>query len=170
MVKKQDNFLPPSEAPQTGDLAKSSIFDSLPERQGMAAAKPTDTTDPRLDPSLMAAKLDPNPSARRRWERKMVIRGVRQRGRITRATQILRTEREHVSKSPMLMTSIKKLGPLARQIAGKSVEDAIVQMRFSNKMVAKDVLKQLEIARNEAIVMRGMGLGKVGNRGREGKG
>ena len=61
----------------------------------------------------------------------------------------------------MYYTSIKKLGPLARQIAGKSVDDAIVQMRFSKKKVAADVLKHLEYARDEAIVKRGMGLGGV---------
>ncbi|KAF2215865.1 hypothetical protein CERZMDRAFT_90014 [Cercospora zeae-maydis SCOH1-5] len=50
---------------------------------------------------------------------------------------------------------------IARQIAGKTIEDAIVQMRFSKKKIAQDVLKQLEQARDEAIVMRGMGLGKL---------
>lgn len=61
----------------------------------------------------------------------------------------------------MLKTSVKKLSPLARQIAGKSVEDAIVQMRFSKKLAAREVLKHLEYARDQAIVRRGMGLGRV---------
>jgi len=50
---------------------------------------------------------------------------------------------------------------LARQISGKTLEDAITQMRFSKKRVAQEVLKQLEYARDEAVVMRGMGLGAV---------
>jgi ribosomal protein L22 len=60
-----------------------------------------------------------------------------------------------------MKTSTKKLGMLARQIAGKPIEDAIVQMRFSKKLVAQDLMKQLEYSRDLAIVNRGMGLGKV---------
>jgi len=74
---------------------------------------------------------------------------------------LLRTERSSVSKSHFLETSIKKLGPLARQIAGKPIEDAIMQMRFSKKKVAGEVLKHLRYARDEAVVRRGMGLGAV---------
>ncbi|KAK6607976.1 hypothetical protein H4I96_04211 [Botrytis cinerea] len=72
-----------------------------------------------------------------------------------------RTERVLLSKSHDFKTSVKKLVPLAKQIAGKTVEDAIIQMRFSKKKVAKDVKEHLEHARNEAILKRGMGLGKV---------
>ena len=53
---------------------------------------------------------------------------------------------------------MKKLAPLARQIAGKSIEEAILQMRFSPKKAARDVKQHLITARNEAIVARGMGL------------
>ena len=35
-------------------------------------------------------------------------------------------------------------------------------MRFSKKLVAQDVKAHLEAARDEAVVMRGMGLGQVG--------
>ena len=91
----------------------------------------------------------------------MVIRSIRSRNRLSKTQKILRTERSSLSKSHMFKTSVKKLGPLARQIAGKPIEDAIVQMRFSLKKVARDVLKHLEYARDEAIVRRGMGLGKV---------
>lgn len=80
---------------------------------------------------------------------------------MTKTVKIARTERSLLSKSHMLKTSVKKLGPLARQIAGKPIEDAIVQMRFSKKKAAADVMKLLEYARDEAIVKRGMGLGKV---------
>lgn len=91
----------------------------------------------------------------------MAIRGIRSRHRMTKTVKIARTERSSFSKSHMLKTSVKKLGPLARQIAGKSIEDAIVQMRFSKKKAAADVKKLLEYARDEAIVKRGMGLGQV---------
>lgn len=111
------------------------------------------------DLSVMAAALDPDPRARRRWERKMVMRDVRRGGRLSKPQLIKRTEREITSKSPMLKTSTKKLGMLARQIAGKPIEEAIVQMRFSKKKAAKDIRKHLEYARDEAIVKRGMGLG-----------
>lgn len=73
----------------------------------------------------------------------------------------MRTERVSLAKSPFIKTSIKKLYPLARQIAGKPIEEAIVQMRFSKKKAAVDVKKHLEYARDEAIVKRGMGLGVV---------
>ncbi len=98
----------------------------------------------------------------------MVIREIQRRGRLSKPMQIKRTERQSLSKSEMLKTSVKKLGPLARQIAGKSVEDAIVQMRFSAKKAAKDVKEHLEFARNEAVVRRGMGLGEPeGTKGKE---
>lgn len=38
----------------------------------------------------------------------------------------------------------------------------MIQMRFSKKKAAGDILKHLEYARDQAVVMRGMGLGKVG--------
>jgi ribosomal protein L22 len=72
--------------------------------------------------------------------------------------QIERTERSHLSKSHFFKTSMKKLAPLARQISGKSIDEAILQMRFSKKKAAIDVRKHLIQARDEAIVIRGMGL------------
>jgi ribosomal protein L22 len=148
-----------------GDLAPSSIFEDekiagpkpVPEQSG----KRNKTTGVR-DPAIMAAALDPDPASRVRWERKMVIREIHKRGRLSRSQLIKRQERELLSKSHNIKTSVKKLGPLARQIAGKSVEEAIVQMRFSKKKAAIEVRKQLEHARNEAIVRRGMGLGLLG--------
>jgi ribosomal protein L22 len=148
--------------PARGGLASSSIF----EDEEIAGPKPAARKDDRKaqravarDPAIMAAALDPDPISRVRWERKMVIRDVRKRGRLTRTQVIKRQEREILSKSHNFKTSVKKLGPLARQIAGKSVEEAIVQMRFSKKKAAFEVRKHLEHARNEAIVRRGMGLG-----------
>lgn len=92
----------------------------------------------------------------------MAIRDIRGRGRLSKTEKILRTERSHLSKSPWIKTSVKKLFPLARQIAGKLLTDAMIQMRFSKKKAAADVLKHLEYARDQAVVVRGMGLGKVG--------
>lgn len=107
---------------------------------------------------LMQPTLNPNPKAQYRWERKMVHREIRKRGRIPKAVQILRTERESLSKSHWFKTSVKKLGPLARQIAGKNIDEAILQMRFSKKKAAQDVLGHLEHAKNVAMVRSGMGL------------
>ncbi|KAI9716964.1 MAG: 54S ribosomal protein L22, mitochondrial [Chrysothrix sp. TS-e1954] len=116
---------------------------------------------PGRNPISMATKLDPQPTKRRAWERKMVIMEVRKRGRISKEERIRRTERALTARSDFLRTSIKKLQPLANQIAGKSIEDAIVQMRFSKKGAAVEVKRHLEEARLKAIVERGMGLGKV---------
>lgn len=89
------------------------------------------------------------------------MQNIRKEGRFTKAERILRTERSHLSKSPFIKTSVKKLGPLARQIAGKPLTEAMIQMRFSKKKAAQDMLKHLQYARNEAVVVKGMGLGKV---------
>ena len=165
--------LPSQSQPQTGDLAPNSIFEEGEPNKAKAPDVASQERPSPTDPSVMAAALDPNPTARKRWQRKMIIREIRNRGHLTRKQQIARTEREHLSKSAMFKTSIKKLLPLARQIAGKPVEEAIVQMRFSKKRVARDVKKHLEYARDEAIVARGMGLGNVNseqeNREPEGK-
>lgn len=109
----------------------------------------------------MQTVLDPRPQARIRWERKMVVREIRRRGRMSRTEQIMRSERESTSKSHWFKTSVKKLGPLARQIAGKNIDEAMLQMRFSKKAAAKDVLEHLKHAKNVAVVRSGMGLGAV---------
>lgn len=153
-------FEAPQQTPQQGDLAPSSIFDEE-EPQGKSTAKQPgqqQRVSPQ-DPSVLAAVLDPNPEARRRWQRNQIIRNIRNRGQLTKAQRIARTERESLCKSAFYPTSVKKLMPLARQIAGKPIEEAIVQMRFSKKKVARDVKKHLEYARDKAIVERGMGLG-----------
>ncbi|TVY46833.1 54S ribosomal protein L22, mitochondrial [Lachnellula occidentalis] len=145
-----------------GGLSSSSILEDeevagpKPETGRAADAKPLDR-----DPDTMAAATDPDPGARKRWERKMVIRDIHKRGRLTRTQLLKKQERVLLSKSHDFRTSVKKLNPLARQIVGKTVEDAIIQMRFSVKKAAKDVKEHLEHAKNEAIVRRGMGLGKA---------
>jgi len=105
---------------------------------------------------------DPDPRSRVRWERKMVIRAVR-RGTNPfsvepRKERIARTERTLTSRSPWLPTSTKKLVHLARQIQGKTVDDALVQMRYSKKKMAQEVGVQLREAHDTAVVERGMGL------------
>ena len=110
------------------------------------------------DSSRLQVALHPDPRAQLRWERKMAVREVRKRGRLPAKVQIKRTEREQLAKSQWIKTSLKKLGPLARQIAGKNIDEAILQMRFSNKKAAKDVLEHLEHAKNVAVVRAGMGL------------
>lgn len=118
-----------------------------------------------LLPTHVRHAVDPDPKSRRRWERKMVIRNVTRaldvRGKETREERIKRTEREVLSRSTWLATSTKKLVHLARQVSGKSLEDARIQMKFSKKKFAKEVLYELDLARDKAVVERGMGLGKV---------
>ncbi|KAL8895768.1 MAG: hypothetical protein Q9207_008022, partial [Kuettlingeria erythrocarpa] len=147
--------------PQQGDLAPTSIFTQGEEKQAPSQFQSDKSRSSARDPTIIAAALDPNPESRRRWQRRQIIRDVRNRGALTKAQKIARTERESLCKSHFYLTSVKKLMPLARQVAGKPIEDAIIQMRFSKKRVAKDVRKHLEYARDEAIVKRGMGLGSV---------
>ncbi|KAM3425150.1 hypothetical protein BST61_g7109 [Cercospora zeina] len=160
----------PTTMPEQGDIAASSIFE---DERRIAARRERDTGDEEAkegktvvgdtwrNPATMARVLRPDPNAHERWERKKVIQMIRNGGRLSKKQFVKRTEREHLVKSHNMKTSVKKLGMIARQIAGKTIDDAIVQMRFSKKKIAQDVLKQLEQARDEAIVMRGMGLGKV---------
>lgn len=153
--------------PEAGDLSASSIFEDdrraqlQAERQAESDESETKVGGQGRDPRNMLRVTDPDPNARERWERKKIIQMVRRGGRLSKTQFIKRTEREHTVKSHNMKTSVKKLGMLARQIAGKNLDDAITQMRFSKKKVAQDVLKQLEFARDEAVVMRGMGLGGV---------
>jgi len=112
----------------------------------------------------MRDAIDPDPQSRMRWERRMVARQVARRldarGRETRDERIRRTERETTSRSAWLATSTKKLVHLAHQISGKTLEEARTQMKFSKKKFAREVLYELELARDRAVVERGMGLGK----------
>ncbi|KAH8785255.1 ribosomal protein L22/L17 [Diaporthe sp. PMI_573] len=112
----------------------------------------------------MRDAIDPDPQSRMRWERRMVARQVARRldarGRETRDERIRRTERETTSRSAWLATSTKKLVHLAHQISGKTLEEARTQMKFSKKKFAREVLYELELARDKAVVERGMGLGK----------
>lgn len=152
-----------SKPPKTGDLAPGSIIDSVSPKPSRKDVKEAEIEDKITvsDPYKMAAVLDPTPRATARWQRKMVIREIRGRGRMSKKVKLARTERSHLSKSELIKTSIKKLFPLANQITGKPLSEAMIQMRFSRKKAAQDVLKHLEYARDQAIVVKGMGLGKV---------
>jgi ribosomal protein L22 len=145
--------------PEVGTLTSDSIFGEtdVPAPEKPAEGEVLSTLKDRT-PSSMMPSLDPIPERRQIWERKVLIRGIKRRGKLTRAEIIKRTERE-ISKRQTIKGSEKKLGPLARQIAGKNIDDAILQMRFSKKKAAKEVKMLLEHARDVAIVERGMGLG-----------
>jgi ribosomal protein L22 len=146
-----------TQQPQSGSLSSSSIFDEAEE----VSTTSDESLPSAVSSSSSAAALDPNPLARQRWTRRMTIRSIQADGQLSKAALLKRTERESLSKSRFFKTSIKKLGPLARQIQGKSLDEAITQMRFSKKKAAKEVLRHLEFARDKAIVARGMGLGNA---------
>ncbi|WEW60198.1 39S ribosomal protein L22, mitochondrial [Emydomyces testavorans] len=172
------SFRPPPV--KRGSLASGSIFadgEDPPEittsrrtprrRPETVEAAEEGEAEPRLpalnerDAANLERTLNPFPNRRARWQRKMIIRTVRRRGRLTRREQIMQSERDLTSKSHWFKTSVKKLGPLARQIAGKNIDEAILQMRFSKKKAARDVKAFLEHAKHEAIVARGMGFGQL---------
>ncbi|KTW28732.1 uncharacterized protein T551_02582 [Pneumocystis jirovecii RU7] len=56
-----------------------------------------------------------------------------------------------IYKSPNMKTSPKKLTKIAKQIAGKKLEDAILQMDFSKKKAARSVAEFLRNARVKAV-------------------
>ncbi|KAH8646664.1 ribosomal protein L22/L17 [Xylariales sp. PMI_506] len=109
----------------------------------------------------MARALDPDPRWRVRWQRRKVMQMVRTGGKLTKEQELKLTEKEVTHKSAALNTSTKKLMFLSRQIAGKSLEDAMTQMRYSKKKMGAEVLYALKEARDRAIVSRGMGLGSI---------
>ncbi|KAI1389279.1 ribosomal protein L22 [Hypoxylon trugodes] len=111
---------------------------------------------------------NPDPRWRNRYLRKKVMQMVRDESEgkpLSKEQRIRLTEKQHTSKSAMLPTSTKKLVHLTHQIVGKSVDDAITQMRFSKKKMAREVLWQLQLARDTAIAAHGMGLGSVNKDG-----
>jgi ribosomal protein L22 len=89
----------------------------------------------------------------------LAIRDVLRNGRVTKEIKLARTEREYIYHSPALSTSMKKLTRLMHLIAGKTIEEALIQLRFSPKRVARDVMKFLMVGRDEAVTQRGMGIG-----------
>lgn len=114
-----------------------------------------------IRPAHLAPTQDPDPRSRVRWERKAVMQMVRRGGRESRAEIIRRTEREMRYRSPFLPTSVKKLMHVARQVADKNVDDALVQMQYSKKKISREVAHFLRLAVDRAVVEHGMGLGKT---------
>ena len=160
--------------PKKGGLAPSSIFEEEDRARKQEARRERKEREENegLDESphdgemqywreIEPSRKDPDPRKRLKWERNKVIQSVRNRFRMKKSEKLLRSERSSLAKSPMIKTSVKKLGPLARQIAGKPLTEAMIQMRFSKKRAATDVLRHLEYARNQAIVQRNMGLGQA---------
>ncbi|GAM85782.1 hypothetical protein ANO11243_037900 [Dothideomycetidae sp. 11243] len=150
-----------------GDLSAGSLFST--EQDLKSKDDYTYEIDPESETRIqgqkrnledLAVALDPQPRKREDWQRRQVIKLLRHKERLTDDQFQKMTEREVTVHSPNFKTSVKKLGPLARQIQGKSVEEAIVQMRFSKKKIAQEVRRHLEYARDKAIVSKGMGLGE----------
>jgi len=108
----------------------------------------------------MARALDPDPRWRIRYQKRKIMQMHRSGREPTKEELLLQRERKVVSHSPPVPTSVKKLTMLSRQIVGKTVDEAIVQMKFSKKKIAREVRYELEKARDLAVVQRGMGLGK----------
>ncbi|EOA90123.1 39S ribosomal protein L22 [Exserohilum turcicum] len=147
-------FLPEREIPGWRDDLSAAEKEKLQARYRRRQEQAAE----QQDRQLMNMTLDPDQNARKRLERKLVISGVKRHGRTTKAEKLLRTERQSLFKSHFLPTSTKKLQKVVNQIAGKTVSEALVQLRFSKKKIARDVIKGLEIAQNQAILARGMGL------------
>ena len=138
---------------ERGKLASTSLFsdEGAEVTPGTSATSVSTTSD-----ADYLAIVDPHRTTSWSWPRRFEASQYRRRGRLTRRMRILQTERFHTKKSHWIKTSIKKLAPLARQIAGLNLNDAIVQMRFSPKKASQDILGLLGEARLEAIVRRGM--------------
>ena len=144
---------------EEGQYGDDGALKMIEERRALLAQERPEVEFTARERRLLSMKLDPRPHARQRWERKAVIRSLRRRGRLTKPQVLMRTERQSTYQSPFLATSVKKLTLLMRQIAGKTVDDALVQLRMSKKKVAVDVIKGLQMARDAAIAGRGMGSG-----------
>lgn len=148
--------------PTRGQLSESNIFEEDDRaRGGQREGEGKKRGRGERNVEAMNVTLDPSPVARRRWEAKMVAREIRRQGQMTKQEVIKQTERSHTNTSPMMKTSVKKLGMLARQIAGKTLDDAMTQMRFSVKKPAQGVLEHLQYARDSAVVVNGMNLGSA---------
>lgn len=160
--KKRQEFLQQS---MTGNRLEDSIFkDEVEAAAPVSADKRGDAGSIEASEKIaqnLAWVVDPDPRSRVRWQRRKVIQMVRKNGHLTRDEKIRMTERELLHKSHFLPTSVKKLVMLARQIAGKPVDEAITQMKWSKKKFAAEIKYYLEEARDLAIAQRGMGLGNV---------
>ncbi|KAF1968244.1 ribosomal protein L22 [Bimuria novae-zelandiae CBS 107.79] len=164
---------PKRPVPKTGDLSPNSIFNKdyeIPgyqfgmdsaELEALKAANKArdDALQLQREKELHSLALDPLPKERREFERKLIIKSLQKQGRVTKKVHLMRTEREMTYKSQNVPTSVKKMVRLMHLIQGKTIEEALIQLRFSKKRIARDVIKGLQTARDEAIAARGMGLG-----------
>ncbi|TLS28464.1 hypothetical protein PpBr36_02100 [Pyricularia pennisetigena] len=158
-------------------LGSQSIFDEKDDVEATnTAAEATssgqqsapDTRKPGTIPGLvrtyeaMCRSTDPDPRGDMRFTRKMVTRYVSRaldpEGRETKAERLARTERTLTYRGPVWRLAPKKHVKLARQIAGRTVDDAMIQMRFSKKKYARDIGITLDAAKDEAAVVAGMGI------------
>ncbi|KAF2675295.1 ribosomal protein L22 [Microthyrium microscopicum] len=119
------------------------------------------TKDGERDVDLLRRRLDMDPETRFKAEYRRTVKMMRRGWTITREQHIKRSERQVRMKSPWLKTSTKKLGLIARQLQGKTVDEALLQLRFSKKRTAGEVARHLEHTRDMAVVKWGMGLGQV---------
>lgn len=140
---------------------EDSIFQDEIEASKPASETPAAPASEERTKESLAMVVDPDARSRIRWQRKKVIQLVRRNGELSREEKIKMTERELLHRSEFMPTSVKKLVMLARQIAGKPVDEAIQQMQWSKKKFAAEVKYHLEEARDMAVVQRGMGLGNV---------
>ncbi|KAK8085172.1 ribosomal protein L22/L17 [Apiospora hydei] len=124
-------------------------------KAGMAGYELSDVKEHKM------RALDPDPRWRVRWQRRQVMQMVRNGKKLTKEQKIKLAEKDLAYQSENMETSSKKLVHLARQIAGKPIDEAITQMRYTKKKTGKMLVYYLEEARDQAIVSRGMGLGKV---------
>jgi ribosomal protein L22 len=155
--KKRQQFL---QRNMRGGVEDNIFQDEIEASRPASEAPAAPTSEERTKESL-AMVVDPDARSRVRWQRRKVIQSVRRNGELTKEERIKMTERELLHRSEFLPTSVKKLVMLARQIAGKPVDEAIQQMKWSKKKFAAEVKYHLEEARDMAVVQRGMGLGKV---------
>ncbi|KAF2994743.1 54S ribosomal protein L22, mitochondrial [Neopestalotiopsis sp. 37M] len=145
--------------------AGESVFDEEIKQVDATTPKDLQAGAAQVGPSRvkehMARALDPDPRWRIRWQRKKVMQMVRNGGKVTKEQQIKMIEKELTQKSENLNTSTKKLMFLTRQIQGKTLDDALTQMRYSKKKTSTEVAYLLKEARDRAIVSRGMALGHL---------
>lgn len=171
LAKDQEAARPISERLATPMLSSQSIFD---EKDAVASGAGQTKQSKKKEPQnmsmiglvrtyeAMARSTDPDPRSRARWQRKMVVRQVARAldpwGRETKAERLARTERTLTYRGPVWHLSVKKHVKLAHQIAGRTLDDAMVQMRFSKKKHARDIGITLDAARDEAATVAGMGI------------
>ncbi|KAI1642793.1 ribosomal protein L22 [Daldinia loculata] len=158
LQRTQGSSIFDEEIKDTERVQKQELEQELEQQPGQRR-RPTASAGTKVKEHMERAE-NPDPRWRVRFLKKKVMQMVRNGDKpLTREQRVRLTEKQHTSASTDLPTSTKKLMFLSRQIAGKTVDEAITQMRFSKKKMAREVKWQLEEARDNAIVAHGMGLG-----------